>query len=71
MSRVWCGTEGRGWETVTDVEAAVLNGSSGVDLGMVLACRRLVRRFLIDNQDRLFNQLSLRDSILFSYPDVT
>ena len=65
-------TEGGLWRqgSVADLEASFLDAGNGLDLALVLACRLLLSKYILDHQHQDFNGLSLRDSILPSYTDV-
>ena len=58
------------WKSVQEFEDDILNVSTGFDLLLIMACRRLISQFLLANCDTLVNGIALGDAILPSYPDV-
>lgn len=68
MKQIKAAAEGTIWKTVQDFERAILSRNSSLDDAFVRACRRLVAEFLIRNESRDINGISIKDAILPSYP---
>lgn len=59
------------WRSVAEFEFEMNSVETALDTSLVMSCRLLTCWFLLTNQDKDMNGLSLREAILSSYTDIS
>lgn len=56
--------------SVEEMEADLLNETSGIDIAMIKGCKNLVVEFLLRYRDLEMNGLSIEDLFMINYPNM-
>lgn len=59
--------ENQRWLSVKELECDVLDESTGIDLALIVAGKKLVMRFLKDNKETEWNGLSMQIAIMSTH----